>query len=327
MNTGAIGGYFSLDPGDGCGFSGLSQALGYRSARSAMAAVLAAVKPPAVWIPNFICGAVVDAVRAVGIEPKHYPLSPWLGVPDEVEPEPDDWVICVDYFGLNHMAIDRAITRFGSHRVLTDASQSFYFEPRSESSTVYSPRKFFGVPDGGLLVTSFEVESPHASREEESLGRCAHLLYRKVGQVEKGYSKYRAAEASLCDCKPEAMSDLTRALLGRIDAETAAAARVRNYTHLAEQLRLNGLDIPHLPSGAVPLCCPVACRSADNMRTELAARRIFTSTYWPDAVIPEGDQIAMKLRHHTIYLPCDQRYTVEDMTHSAQILLKLKDLT
>ena len=322
MSIDAIGGYFSLDPGGGRGLAGLSRSLAYRSARSAMAAALAAAKPSAVWVPNFICGAVADAVRTSGIEAKRYPLSSWFGVPDDVKPDPGDWVICTDYFGLNSMAIDRAIIRFGAHRVLTDASQSLYFEARPGSTTVYSPRKFFGIPDGGLLVTPFEVAPPFASNEGESLARSAHLLYRNVGQIEKGYSRYQAAEASLASCEPVAMSDLTRVLLGSIDAESAATVRMRNYNHLAEYLPLKSMDVPLLPSGAVPLCCPVACHDAESLRSKLTSRHIFTPVYWPDAEIPDGDCIGLRLRDHTVYLPCDQRYGESEMSYIANIMIE-----
>ena len=317
----AIGGYFALESGTGAGLPWIDHAIGYQSARSALAAVLIAARPAVVWVPNFICGSVNDTLRSIGVQVRRYALTESLGVPDEVSPASTDLLICVDYFGINAAAVDQAIDRFGPS-LLVDASQSLFFRHCTGGTTIYSPRKFFGVPDGGLLRTSRRVSPSNDATEADSLARSQHLLYRRAGLVDAGYAMFQKAETSLSGCEPVTMSRLTDALLRSIDVDTAVERRRRNYRDLAALLRPRGFDIPCLQSDAVPLCCPVRCDDAVRVRKELAARRIFTPTYWSDAAIPDDDRVALRLRDGTVYLPCDQRYGERELLRVASSMIE-----
>jgi hypothetical protein len=318
----AIGGYFALERDIGTGLTWLDDATGYQSARSALAAVLDVARPAIVWAPNFICGAINDTLRSTGVQVRRYARTESLGVPDKVDPSPADLLICVDYFGINAIAVDQAIDRFGIGNILVDASQSLFLRHRPGGTTIYSPRKFFGIPDGGLLRTSRKLPPLSAAAETDSLARSRHLVCRWAGLVDVGYAMFQAAEESLSGCEPVAMSRLTDALLRSIDVGAAVERRVRNYQGLAALLRPSGFEIPCLPSGAVPLCCPVRCHDAIRVRRELTAQHIFTPTYWPDAVIPDTDHVALGLRDRTVYLPCDQRYAEPELLRIASSLLE-----
>jgi hypothetical protein len=324
-NDGAIGGYFGLESVVGSGLSWIDDTIGYQSARSALAAILEVIRPENVWVPNYICGAVNDTLKSVAKNVQRYSLTDALGVPDSLRLGPADLLICVDYFGMNADAVNRAIDRLGVERTLVDASQSLFFRHRAGSTTIYSPRKFFGVPDGGLLQASRRPPVPHEAIEAESMMRSQHLLYRFAGLIDAGYKKFREAEASLSGCAPVAMSRLTGALLSSIDVNAAAERRVGNYLHLSTLLRAAGLEVPRLSFDAVPLCCPVRCNNAHYVRNELAARRIYTPTYWSDAIIPDDDLIALRLRDKTVYLPCDQRYEEHDLFRVANSIIEITE--
>jgi hypothetical protein len=119
------------------------------------------------------------------------------------------------------------------------------------------------------------------------------------------------------------MSQLTAALLDAIDFAQVHRRRVANYERLAAELGGHGYAIEPLPADAVPLCCPVLGVNAPHLRRELAGRRIFTPTYWPDAVVPADDVVGQELRERTVYLPCDQRYDGDDMMTIARSFFDL----
>jgi hypothetical protein len=318
----AIGGYFALERGVGAGLPWIDEAIGYQSARSALAAALTTLRPSAIWAPNFICGAVNDSLRSIGAQVRRYVLTEALGVPDEVSLAATELLICVDYFGINAAAVDQALDRFGSDNILVDASQSLFFRPRHGGAAVYSPRKFVGIPDGGLLRTARRMPTAHEASEANSIRRSEHLLYRLAGLVDAGFAKFQEAEASLSGCEPVAISRLTDALLRSIDLENVAELRIRNYRHIAGLLHAAGIAAQSLPSGTVPLCLPVKCDDAIQVRSKLVAQRIFTPTYWADAVIPDADHVALKLRDHTVYLPCDQRYGEPELQRIASSMIQ-----
>lgn len=320
-----IGGYFGLERASGDGLPWLRDAIGYVSARSAIAAFVGAFRPHVVWVPYFICGAVMQALSKAGAQVRRYVLDACRGVPVQVDIEPGDLLICVDYFGVSAPAVESAISRFGPAAVLVDASQSLFFKPCPGSATVYSPRKFLGIPDGGLLLSTVPVPPRLVAEESESVSRAQHLLYRLAGLIESGHEIFRHAEMSLVDCAPLEMSRITKALLWSASFEAIAARRLRNYGCLASLLGEAGFEVPDLSPGAVPLCCPVHVKAASTVRAALVSKHIFTPTYWPDAEVPEYDSEALTLRDCTVYLPCDQRYGDSEMRYVARTMIRLAE--
>ncbi|MFS8063613.1 MAG: hypothetical protein ACMG5Z_03395 [Luteimonas sp.] len=253
----------------------------------------------------------------VGARVRRYVLADDLGPPESLELAAGEWLVCVDYFGFSGTGVERTLARYGRSRVLVDASLALFRRPGPGGATVYSARKFVGVPDGGWLVASGAAPPILAADEAASRRRCRHLLLRRAGKAEAGYAHFLEAEKSLGDCSPRAMSGLTARLLDRIDFDAVAARRIRNHAALAQALRTFGLRTQALPASAVPLYCLLIDVNAPRLREALLVRRIYTPRFWPDAVPPTEDTVATALRDRTLYLPCDQRYDEQDMLRLA----------
>lgn len=317
----AIGGYFATEAGQAGGAPPYPDHFaGFQSARAALAALMVASKVRRAWVPHFICGAVPDALQWAGVTLLGYRLDAALGVPATTAVADGDWIVCVDYFGLHAEACDEAIGRYGAHRVVVDASQALFHRARPGVSTIYSPRKFVGVPDGGLLVSPHPVADRLPADEPGSQWRSRHLATRASGDVATGYRQFQEAEASLEDCRPASLSASTLQALGNIDWQGVRNRRIANYAALAESLPEAWLLQPSLPEGAVPLCCPVRAPDAPRLRAVLASQGIFTASYWPGVHLPPDDTAGHGLRDQTIYLPCDQRYGQQDMRDVARTL-------
>lgn len=317
----AIGGYFAMEAGHAGGVPPYpDDFVGFQSARAALAAVMVASGVTRAWVPHFICGAVPDALRWAGVGMLGYPLDGSLGVPAATPVADGDWVVCVDYFGLHADACDEAIARYGAHRVVVDASQALFHSARPGATTIYSPRKFVGVPDGGLLVSPHAVGDRLPADEPGSQWRSRHLATRASGDVATGYRQFQEAEASLDDCRPASLSASTRKALGNVDWQVVRRRRIANYATLAESLPGTPLLQPSLREGAVPMCCPVRVPDAPALRAVLASKGIFTASYWPGVHLPPDDTAGHRLRDQTIYLPCDQRYGQKDMRDVARTL-------
>ena len=318
----AVGGYFSTEGMSyGAGLPWVGRALAFQSARSAIAAFTRTVEPTAVWVPFFACSALSDAIEASGARIRRYPLAEGRRVPQDLPMASSDWLICIDYFGLSGNACKEAIARYGGHRILVDASQSLFRAPEEGVAIVYSPRKFVGIPDGGLLVAERQLPDPLDADEIASEQRSAHLRLRAIGEVEQGYAAFKIAESSLADCASRSMSEYTRARLGKIRFDLVRERRVANYAFLANALRDEGFEVPELIEDAVPLCCPVQDVDGRRLRARLVERRIFCASYWEDAGLPSDDTIGIALRDRTLYLPCDQRYDQSCMRRVVRTLL------
>ena len=314
----AIGGYFELE---------LSRAeatlhdgaLRFQSSRAAFLALLRAMRPTAVWMPWYTCDAMIEPLRMTGTPVKRYRLEADLRV-QSVDVAQGEWLVYVNYFGLCAQQIDDVLSRFPRERVVIDNAQALFAQPAACLATLYSPRKFLGVPDGGYLATQQPIEMPEAI-DNASLLRCEHLLTRLAKDAEAGYADYAAAEDSLKYQEPLRMSALTQRLLAGIDYESVRARRVENFAFLHEKLQRYNRFKFRYDEHAVPLCYPFFGAPA-GVREALRAQRIYTPTYWPDVAAAEGaPDFERGLPDSTLCLPCDQRLTLADLAPMVQHLL------
>jgi hypothetical protein len=306
MNADAIGGYLELElPRAGAGPH--PDALAFQSARAAFRALLEAGRPSAVWIPRYQCGSLLEPLAATGTPVRRYDLDAQLRVKD-VPLADGEWLLYVNYFGLCDANVSDVLARFPSGQVVIDNAQALFAAPRACRATLYSPRKFVGVPDGGYLATDHAV-APPAEIDTRSAQRFAHLVERIDAGAEAGYASYVRAEESLSNEPPRRMSALTRRLLAGIDYADVRARRRANFDYL--HARLGHANAFPLTAGehAVPLCYPFL-GAPDTRRAELFKNRIYTPCYWPEvAADPALPDVERSLAQSTLFLPCDQRLT------------------
>lgn len=302
----AIGGYFELEaqPRGGMRYP---QALKYQSARAAFLALLRqSPHVKRVFMPFYICDAMLAPVRVAGKEVCFYSLDEKLAVSRQVTLHAGDLLLYVNYFGICTPQCDALLQRFNPDQIVLDCSQAFYATPRDCYANIYSPRKFFGVPDGGLLVTASPVRLP-VSQDTGSQGRMQHLIKRLGGTAEEGYQDFQRAEASLDDMEPCGMSIITQRLLQAVDTETVRIARNHNFAYLRNNLdKTNTLNFPVEVDG--PHCYPyLPVQPVDKKK--LLRHRVFVAKYWPDVlqrVLPGSFE--ERLVHQCLPIPCDQRY-------------------
>lgn len=146
--TDAIGGYFPLETAL-ISQTLYSDAQCFSSARAAFYALLKKGQPSALWMPRWICNAMLSPAETLGIPVRFYSLDAAFAPADDLQPENGDWVLAVNYFGLVDNLAQSLMERFNPQQIVWDHSQAFFSAPQLGLATIYSPRKFFGVPDGG----------------------------------------------------------------------------------------------------------------------------------------------------------------------------------
>ena len=314
----AIGGYFELE------FPLQRKRLypnvrGFQSARAAFYALLVEGRPNRVWMPKYICDSMLAPLTANETQIVFYDLDSGLGVSNDVQIEDDDWLLYVNYFGVCTTQEYELLKRFSSSQLIFDHSQAFFSPPGDCLATIYSPRKFFGVPDGGLLLTSLDVMMPEEI-DAGSLARCTHLLKRLDSAPEAGYEDFKNAEETFCDMQPRRLSLLTDRLLTSIDYEACKKQRNVNFNFLHDQL--NHLNDSNFDMSRIdgPMSYPLLIDDA-TIREYLLANRVFVPTYWPEVSgrVKSGS-FERYLLDKCLPLPCDQRYRQEDMMRIVELV-------
>ncbi|MPV69913.1 hypothetical protein [Burkholderia sp. BE17] len=306
----AIGGYLALEWPD-CGREWHRDAMRFQSARAAFLALLRARMPSAVWAPWYLCDSMIEPLRAAGTPIRRYALNRDLGCPT-IALGDGEWLLYVNYFGVCDHHVDDVLARHPRERVVIDNAHAFFSSSRDCLATVYSPRKFVGVPDGGYLVSQAHMPLPERT-DDDSIARCRHLLTRMAAGAEAGYADFAAAEASLQQQEPQRMSTLTQRLLAGIDYDTVRARRIANFRYLHARLgSRNRLSLTD-KTDRVPLCYPFF-GAPRGLRDIWRTQRIYSATYWPD--LPSGPDIPdfeRNLPHDTLFVPCDQRLSPEQL--------------
>ncbi len=311
-----IGGYLELE--HFCGEEFYSEAIAVNNARNALLYILLARTVRKVWIPYYLCDSVRKMLIRRGIEFGEYHIDAGFLPVFGKELEKDEYLYIVNYFGLISPEQEKQLAdRF--RNVIFDHVQAFFQRPLPGVDTVYSCRKFFGVPDGGYAVTNARLLNPLT--QDKSADRFRHLLGRfESTTAGEFYEDFKQNDHAFLNSDLMTMSELTHNLLRAIDYDQIRRQREGNYRVLNDALgTLNPL---RLSSPMGPYMYPFYCENGLQLKKKLAQKGIFVPTLWPN-VLEQGNKLEQDYASNVLPLPCDQRYGSEDMLHIVSELLDI----
>lgn len=324
-NLAEIGGYFGLEmPEYPLPFEPMYR---YQSARAGFHAVLAASGFKRVYIPLYICDSIILAAQNAGLETELYHLNEKF-LPEDVPSvlPSDTCLIYVNYFGMGANFIKLVLDRYPVSQVIIDQSQAFFAKTSRALAEIYSPRKFVGLPDGGLVCTTLDLPTP-SQEDDGSIDRLRHLFRRFAYSARAGYEDFNNARLSLADTEPKSMSRLTRRMLHTIQWQQVAERRYSNCYTLSEAFSHDNEMAWPLHINDAPLCYPYVRRGIDMapIRKRLAQDHdIFTAVYWPEVIgRAKKDSTEELMTKNTLFLPIDQRMTKE---HTAHVIYTVRQL-
>ena len=205
------------------------------------------------------------------------------------------------------------------NHVIIDNAQAYFQKPVKGVDTFYICRKFFGVPDGAFLYTDNRSFALPEDDYEYVGDRIEHIIGRYEHDAGGFYQEYLKSEEKIADVELHRMSQISDNFLRGLDYEDIKNTRERNYDFLQKRLApLNSLDIG---SVAGSFMYPLFVPDGNKYRRRLADRGIYIPLLWPNVIDDENaSENEKRLAKDILPLPCDQRYTKDDMAYmSAQI--------
>ncbi|MBN1181402.1 MAG: hypothetical protein JXB49_03885 [Bacteroidales bacterium] len=312
-----IGGYFELELNHGKEYH--EGGLRLNLARTSFEYILRAKGVTKVLIPYYTCEVMLEPIIRTGIDFEFYNIDENLEpVYDYSKLKASEYFLYTNYFGVKGNFTERLSGMITN--LIIDNSQAFYEKPLPGIDTFYSPRKFFGIPDGGYLYTSKLLDE--YLEIDDSSDRFGHLIGRIEKSAEEYYSIFQANDQKLSGQPLKEMSKVTRHLLQNINYEDIAHKRRENFEYLRENLaKHNSLDFD-LTNGSVPLVYPY-CTDTFNLRQKLIDKKIFVATYWSDVLKRVSEtSVENRLVKGLIPLPIDQRYNYVDMQFLVESVLQ-----
>jgi hypothetical protein len=310
-----IGGYFEFE------FDIKSEyhlkAIKLNSGRNAFLLALRTKKINRIFLPSYICDGMIEQLRQEKIDCVFYSIQENLEPKSNLAIKKGDALFFVNYFGIQ----DPVVGKFQKiyDQMIIDNAQAFFHIPSTSGTVIYSPRKFFGVPDGGYLYIEETIKENFNT--EVSYKKCLHLLKRFELNARTGFISFRRNENSFKGLPIKKMSLLTQAILSSLDYQSILVKRKKNFQFLHAHFK----DINELPfvyekiSG--PMVYPLLLTNK-NIRKHLIKNKIYIPIYWKEVLqrVEQGSY-ENKLANFLLPLPIDQRYDLKDMKRIVDVIL------
>lgn len=313
----AIGGYFSLELNKSEKYP-FGDFIHLNSARNCIEYILRAKEYQKVFLPYYTCDVVLEPIIKLNIEFEFFDVDDNLeAIFDFNKLNSKEVIILNNYFGIKTAYIKKISTQL--QNLIVDNAQALYSNDILGADSVYSPRKFVGVADGGLL--SCNVLLKEEFETDLSYERMSHLLKRIDLNAEKSYSDFSINDKSLENNTIKKMSNLTNSILKAIDFDKIKDVRINNFNYIHHHLKkMNTLNLD-LSNECVPMIYPFRTKKAELLKKKLIENRIYCATYWPNVLNWCSEKHnSYNLTKEIIALPIDQRYDDESMNKILEII-------
>ena len=302
----------------------------YRSGRDAMKAAARIIGGRRVLLPALCCESMILPFAANGYDVDFYRLNPDL-TGDEAyvrEKLTDGTVLLYESVRGITLIEDRThdvIVPRGEERFVPDA-------------VLASLRKWAALPEGGMLRTGMgscaaDADARFGDTRREVMEMKVRYLETWEPELKKEFlNKLHSAERLLDESgKPCGMSAEYEALLRRVDFTALLARRRANVARLKEKLAaLDGTKLRFLsghPEEST-LYFPVYLENRGDIQRAMAQRGVYCPVIWPEPEAAHGVcEVSRYVTEHMLALPCDQRYTPEDMDFIADTLTEALEKT
>lgn len=274
-----------------------------------------------IWLPYYQCETVREFLTKKNVKIKFYHLDKDFN-PLDVEERDDDAVLVVNYYGIMSNERMSKLAQPYKHAIV-DCAQAFFCKPVEGALTVYSCRKFVGVPDGAYVIG----EGVHRFMDEYLQGyssdTAAFLLKRiEYGCAGKGYDARILNENRVDSEDIMKMSTLTRTILDGTDYHNNIERRKQNFRIACELFNdINKIDpTQYIDDKTVPMVYPLVVED-DGLLQRLLDAKHYQGHWWKYLTkeLPDST-FEYWLSRYVIPITIDQRYGREELEYLRTIV-------
>ena len=302
-----------------------------------------------VLIPAYTCNTVISPFKSVGWKCHYYSIKKNLRIDISSIKElicrfNPSIVVVHPYFGMD---LDSKEINFfkdlekNKIKVVVDLTQCIYSvtDYSFASYIVGSYRKWFPIPDGGFLkCKSGSIGIDHPKDENISfLNEIVDAMYLRGVYFRLRDESIKDVSIRLCKKAeqiadniiiPHRMSDMSHNILNELDLSCCSKNRIENYQYLYNKIEDCNSIYKVLETyeclTTAPIYFPLYVNNRDQTQRALALESIYAPILWPivDKGVLINDDVKF-IYNHILAIPCDQRYTCEDMDRVARVINEL----
>lgn len=287
--------------------------IGLNSGRNAFVWILRALgQVRKVYLPRYTCRSLSAVLQDLQIPFDFYAIDRRLEIEAGSAPRPQrgEYVLFTHYFGLQQQYLAELCERYRDHLII-DQSLALFSPPPQGTPAFYSPRKFAGLPDGGIAFV--DDRGSVLLEREISHGTSSFLLQSLELGTAAASEACEVNEQRIAHAPCRAMSKLTARLMSALDFDSMRTRREKNFAFLHKHLG----HLNKLPSDMLVPCaawCYPLWTNLSEWRNDLIDRNIYIPILWPHLLgTAHAGTLEQKLARELIPLPVDQRYEAGDM--------------
>lgn len=276
-----------------------------------------------VWLPYYQCDTVREFLTRKGVALKFYHIDKNF-LPTDLSQGAGEAVLFVNYYGvMAHARMRALVSRY--ENVIVDCSQAFFQEPIAGTFTVYSCRKFVGVPDGAYVVGKGAGRFVEEYEQCYSSDTALFLLQRiEYGCEGKAYASRSVNEHRIDSEDIMKMSPLTHRILDGTDYKEIQDKRRENF-RIARSLfdGVNCLDVGGLCDGdVVPMVYPLVIEN-DDLLPLLQKHKHFQGHWWSYLLSEMAPtDFEYWLSRYIVPITIDQRYGERELFYLKDLMKK-----
>ena len=311
-----LGGYFEFEHSFGEEY--YTDLLRFNTVRNAIVFVIQEKKYTKIWIPRYLCDCIQKVFLKNHIAFDFYSLNADLSPNLSRKLLSHEAILIINYYGkFNNTQLEKFQDKYTN--IIVDNTQSFFQRPSPKIDTVYTCRKYFGVPDGAYLYltqTSVRYESLPVDCSRD---RMTHLLGRFEKNASDYYLDFCRIDKSFENEDIKKMSLLTQNLLRFIDYKKIIEIRSSNFKEI-DSLLSKYNEYSAINDGGLYMY-PFLTTAGAFIKSELIQNKIYIPTLWPN-VLDEcpSDSYEYYLANNLVLLPLDQRYGPNAIQYMLSVL-------
>ncbi len=317
----------------------------FRSGRDALKAVAIGYgeKHKKALLPALCCESMVSPFTMNGYEVEFYRLNGdcTADVKDiENKLTNESVFLYMSYFGVKPLS-DKTLCslkeKFNGAKFVEDRTHNPLHRigegTFGADATVISIRKWLSIADGGLLFTTdcfdnnYLFENSFANIRKNAMQLKSEYLKNGDEALKSKFRELLNEASELLDVSNNAyvMTESSKELLNKVDFDKILTDRQRNAKILAEELaplcEMGKIKfISQKPQNST-IYFPVIVDDRDSVQSQLAKKSVFCPVIWP---LPEGAEGVCEnskyIAENMLAIPCDQRYSAEDMLTVAKAI-------
>lgn len=286
--------------------------------RNALAYLIESKNIKKAYIPKFNCDCITDLCKRMNIDFDTYSIDKSFRPIFNKELNAGECFYLINYYGqISNTEIE--VYKGKYKNIIVDNAQAYFQMPVEGIDTLYTCRKFFGVSDGAILYTDKKLN--RKLDIDESFNRMRFVL----GRFERSASEFYIESSENNDLfdneSIKYMSKLTQNLLHGIDYGYVEKKRTTNFEYLDKIFKdKNQLQLC-TPNGA--FMYPLLVSNGAEIRKELQQKKIYIPVLWPNVLNECSEEsIEYNFAKNILPLPCDQRYSEEEMEYMSKLILE-----